>query len=155
MPVSLDRKLAAVSFPIGRLLATYLKLRTFILVTPRPDPVSRQWGQKEWHAAIGRVSGISNEAGRERAVTEGCASGEPAVWERGGAERFDATEGEGEGGRGDGREGCSAAVERSERRLRSLPMGGIRLCYHSTEAPRLAHLHYYWVGRRSEGAAHI
>lgn len=30
-------------------------------------------------------------------------------------------------------EGCSAAVERSERRLQSLLMGAIRLCYHSSE----------------------
>lgn len=30
-------------------------------------------------------------------------------------------------------EGCSAAVERSERRLQSLLMGEIRLCYHSSE----------------------
>lgn len=61
-----------------------------------------------------------------------------------------------EGGREEGgREGCSAAVERSERRLQSLPMGGIRLCYHSSEAPRLSHFHYYWMGQRSEGGAHI
>lgn len=30
-------------------------------------------------------------------------------------------------------EGCSAAVERSERRLQSLLMGEIRLYYHSSE----------------------
>lgn len=66
-------------------------------------------------------------------------------------EGFDATVGEGGGGLEGGREGWSAAVERSEQRLQSLPMGGIRLCYHSSEAPRLSHFHYYWMGQRSEG----
>lgn len=40
--------------------------------------------------------------------------------------------GKGGGGKEE-EEGCSAAVERSERRLQSLLMGEIRLCYHSSE----------------------
>lgn len=38
-------------------------------------------------------------------------------------------------GGGVGGGGGSAAVERSERRLQSLLMGEIRLCYHSSEGP--------------------
>lgn len=59
--------------------------------------------------------------------------GEGGKWGRGCALEED---GEGE----EEEEGCSAAVERSEQRLQSLPMGDITLCYHSSEALWLAHL---------------
>lgn len=54
-----------------------------------------------------------------------------------------------------GRDGCSAAVERSEQRLQSLPMGGIRLWYHSSEALRLSHFTIIGWASGSEGGIHI
>lgn len=51
-------------------------------------------------------------------------------------------------------EGCSAAVERSERRLQSLLMGDIRLCHHSSEALWLIHL-LILDGPALEGKYHI
>lgn len=59
------------------------------------------------------------------------------------------------GGREGGRDGCSAAVERSEQRLQSLPMGGIRLWYHSSEALRLSHFTIIGWASGSEGGIHI
>lgn len=56
-----------------------------------------------------------------------------------------------EAGRQGGREGCSAAVERSEQRLQSLPMGGIRLWYHSSKAQRLSHFTIIGWASGSEG----
>ncbi|KAK2861787.1 hypothetical protein Q5P01_001320 [Channa striata] len=107
------------------------------------QPITLQLQTKEWHAAISCVSSITNEVRgerekrRERGKEAACMS-TLRQRQRGSREASDGrVENGGDGVQEEGEEGeeegCSAAVERSERRLQSPLMGEMRLCYHSSE----------------------